>query len=429
MKKILLYFFKHPVISGSTVFFLGSGAESVFAYLFNLSMGRMLSVVDYGVLAVLIALVNFSHVFSASITMMFSKFTAILTGQGRENKTWSLFRQGTRWIGIGALALLVFIILGNRVIAGLLRIEPSYLIGFIGLVVLFTFISAILYGILQGKLKFGYFSFALSFTAFIKFALGLLLVALGLGLFGAFGAIVASVVIEYLLLFYFFSKLVKGSRKEDLAFPDLQKRFSFYGLPVLLSGLGMNGLITFDIILVKYFFPPIVAGQYAALSLMGRSIFYFILPIPTVLFPVIAQKSAKGEKILKTTLTSIGLVALLSLPVSIIYFLFPNLILKIFFPGAAYISIAHLLGPFSIFIVLFTFSWLLKNFFLAVGKTNVFILTLGAAMLQTLYIIFFHNSLLQVILGMIIITFLLLVALLLYCLILYVIPKIRKQRL
>lgn len=425
MKKRLFHFFKHPVVSGSAVFFFGSTAANLFAYLFNLSMGRLLTVVDYGVLAALIALINLSHVFSSTITMVFSKFTATLVGRGDQNKVWVLFKKGTGWVVSGGLVLLIVTIVGNRPIAGFFKIGQPYLIIFVGIVVLFTFASSIIYGILQGKLKFGYFSFALSFTDFIKFAFGLLLVAVGLKLFGAFGAIVVSVIVEYALLFFFFSKLVKKSEKNS-TFPDLKKKFSSYGFPVLLSGLGMNGLITLDIILVKYFLPPVAAGQYAALSLMGRSIFYFILPIPSVLFPVIAQKSAKGEKLFKTTSISIGLVALFSLPISLVYFIYPNLVLKIFFPGDAYLLLAPLLGPFSIFIILYTFSWLLKNFFLAVGKTNIFIFPLTAALLQSVYIIFFHDSISQILYGVIGVAFLLLVVFLLYCLFLFTRHRIRK---
>ncbi len=54
MRKIIHSALKHPLISGSTVIFVGSMVANIINYIFNLVMGRLLLPADYGILISLI---------------------------------------------------------------------------------------------------------------------------------------------------------------------------------------------------------------------------------------------------------------------------------------------------------------------------------------------------------------------------------------
>lgn len=203
---------------------------------------------------------------------------------------------------------------------------------------------------------------------------------------------------------------------------SLHKKVYSYAIPVFLSNIGITALISLDIILVKHYFSPVIAGQYAALSLMGRAIFYFVSPISAVLFPIIAQKKEKKEKLTGTLLLSIALISIPAIFLSAFYFIFPGLVLRVFFPGAAYMEISSLLGPFSIFVTFYTLSFLLNNFYLSLGKTRVFLLTLSASILEAIVIITFHSKIEQVVMGTIVVSFLLFLCFLLYY------PKATKNK-
>jgi len=82
---------------------------------------------------------------------------------------------------------------------------------------------------------------------------------------------------------------------------------------------------------------------------------------------------------------------------SFVYFVFPNLVLSIFFPSAPYKILSAYLGIFSLYIFVFSLASLFNSFFLSVGKTSVYKITLGLGVLQTILIFIFHSSLYQII--------------------------------
>lgn len=414
MRQKILNLIKHPLISGSAILVVGSLIANIFNYLFNLSMGRLLSPADYGILASIIAMINIILVLPTTITIIFTKFSASYAGQGKEELLSVLLRKGTISSGIVGLFLSIVYLIFSPQISNFLHIQNITLIYIVSIVLFFNFLSAVANGALQGLLKFFAFSVAYSLSTFSKFILGVFFVLAGLKVLGSVFAIVSASILGYVfaaipLLKYF---LVK--KEKNLVIPNLNKQLFTYGVPVLLAWLGITSITYIDTILVKHFFAPIAAGQYAALSLMGRTIFFIVSPIVMVFFPLIAQKKERKEDLLGTILLSVFLVGVPVIFLSAVFYLFPGLIIRIFFPAEIYKSLAVYLGPFSIFIILYTFSWLLNSYYLSVGKLLVFVFTLAAAVLEVLLIIIFHQNIQQIINNLIIVTFLLLIGLLVY---------------
>src|SRR5882724_8494911 len=106
MKKRLVAFISHPLISGSSIVFIGSFLANIFNYLFNLLMGRWLSVSDYGLL---IALSSFLVVFGTINTFLaniFSKFSAKYLAKKDTHSLSSLILHGSKaLIVFGLLAI------------------------------------------------------------------------------------------------------------------------------------------------------------------------------------------------------------------------------------------------------------------------------------------------------------------------------------
>ncbi|MFH1832988.1 MAG: oligosaccharide flippase family protein [Candidatus Levyibacteriota bacterium] len=414
MKKKILYLIKNPLISGSTIIFFGLGLANLLNYFFNLSMGRLLSVSDYGTLGSLISIVNIFNIVALTITVVFTKFTASFLGQNKETSIPLLFRKGTLWIGAISLFILVVLVISSGQIAHFLNIKDKFLIDIISLAVFFLLLLAVVFGIVQGLLKFTFYSISNILVSLVKLVLGVVLVFLGFRVFGSVLAIMVSLALGYFFTFFYIRRFFLKNKTKDFAIPNLASTLSGYGIPVLLANLGIISIISMDLIVVKHFFSDTISGQYAALSLMGRSISYVVTPILLVLFPLIAQKKERREKLLGTVFLSALLIGVPSISLSALYFLFPNIVLKIFFPAQAYATLAQFLGPFSIFILFYTFASLLNSFYLSIGKTKVFIFNLIALFLEILFITFFHANISQVVTGLIGISFLLLLALLLY---------------
>lgn len=417
MKKRLHKVISHPLISGGAIIVIGSLAGNVFNYLFNLSMGRMLTVVEYGILASLISLFNIFVVFSTSITTIFSKFSASFIAKEKNDHIGILLRKGTIYIGSIGLIITLLIIIGSLSIADFFKIKDTLLVDLIAISLFFSFLSSVAFGILQGIFKFFHYSVVYVLGMFSKFLLAISFVLIGLKVFGPIWAIVITSAGSYLLSIYFLKNYLNKDGIKSLVLPNLHSELISYGLPVLLSSIGLTLIYTMDIILVKHYLSPTLAGQYAALSLMGRSIFFVVSPISSVFFALIAQKKERNENLSSTIFISVVLTAVPAIVLSAVYFNFPEFIIRVFFPAKEYLMLSKFIGPFSIFILFYTFSNLLNTYYLSVGKTKVYLFTMAAAIIEITYIAFYHNSLAEVVNGMIFLSFLLFVSLLLFGLI------------
>ena len=313
----MIQLFRHPLISGSSIVVIGSMLTSVLNYFFNLGMGRLLTVSDYGIFASLISIFNIFSVMSLTIIMVFTKFSASLVGQKKEQLMSQLLKKGILWVGELSVIISGIIILFSSQISRFLNIDNPILIDITAVTLFFALLSSVGMGILQGVLRFISLSALNIFSSLVKLVLGFILVAAGLKVIGAIGAFFLSSVFSFIFVTISLSEVAKGNRSEEFHTPNLRRNLSAYAIPVFLSTLGLTAFMTIDIILVKHFFKPNIAGQYAALSLMGRSIFYVVAPITVVLFPLIVQRKERREKFFGTFLLSIILMGLPSLLVII----------------------------------------------------------------------------------------------------------------
>ncbi len=414
MRQKVLILAKHPLIIGSAFLFVGSFVASILNYLFNLAMGRLLSVSDYGTFASLMSLFNILSVFSIAIMMVFTKFSASLVGRKKEKMLGSLYLAGNMWVGVIAVIVCAILLILSLQIANFLNIDNSIYI-LITIASLFaSFLGAVGNGIVQGLLRFATASLINSFSSLVKLILGILFVYAGGKILGAIVAFFLSIGSSYLFSFIALIKYLRLKTGEGFTLSSLHSQAYAYAFPVFLSSIGIISFISLDIILVKHYFDSVSAGQYAALSLMGRSIFYVVAPISSVLFPLVAQKKERKEKYTGTLLLSIILIGIPAILLSIIYFLFPDVVLRIFFPAKEYLSLAPYLGPYSIFILFYCLSYLLNSFYLSIGKIRVFLLTIFGAVLEGIVLVFFHNNLKDVVNSLIVVSFVFLLSLLLY---------------
>jgi len=246
-----------------------------------------------------------------------------------------------------------------------------------------------------------------------------LLIAIGLVFWGfkingaLFGFLVGGIVAYFYTLVPL--RFVLASQQEEKTTNLKNKEFFRFALPVFFSTLAFTSLFTTDVILVRHFLPGHESGFYAALAVLGKIIFFVTSPIVAVAFPLISERHAKGARYRHLLWISFLLIGVVSFLATLIYFLWPQLMIKVLY-GVPYLAAAPYLGFFAIFLSFYSLCFLMVNFFLSVGKTKAVILPLIAAVTQILFIWFFHQNLWQIIFISIFLLALLLISLLLYCL-------------
>lgn len=406
MKKYFKEVITNPLFSGSAIMVIGSNFINFLSYLYHFIMGRMLGPASYGELASLISLIGLIGIIPASFGLVIIKYvSSAKTKQDEANLVGWLKSK----VFLLSLVFFIAILLTSPFIYSFLKISKiSYLV-LIALFFLFSLPVALNRSILQGLLKFKEMMISVLIEYSAKIILSIFLVYLG---FQVGGAILA-LMISTLLGFYVSNLYLRNSVPKNSDPPSNIKSMLAFAVPVTIQTITITSLYSSDVILVKHFFSAHDAGIYAALSTLGKIIFFAAGPITTVMFPLVSQRKSKGEDHTIIFIYSFISTCLFAISILAMYWLIPNLAIKLLY-GSAYLEASNLLIWFGFFITLFTLSSLLVNYSLSLGKTRVVLLPLLAAFLQIIGILLFHQSLYTVIFISIIVAALLLLCLLIY---------------
>lgn len=411
MKKHVKSFLLHPVIAGSSVIFIGSIFTNIFQFLFNLSMSRNLSVVDYGVLARLTSFFMLAALPATAVLPTILHFASTYFAKNEYMMVRGLFLKLAKILLLVGFGITAIVLLFQQHISNFFHITNTFLLIVACIVVLVGFLSTINTGLLQAKLAFRSLVLVNFLGAFLKFALGTVFVLVGYAVQGAmFGVLIAGIA-AYLFSFYPLRFLLNRSVKA----PKIETKELFsYGIPSAICTFGLTSLITTDVLLAGNFFDERTAGLYAGLSLIARVIFFFSAPIGMAMFPLVVQKYTKKENYNDMFVMAIALVGLFSLGITVFYALFPDFVIIFFLKKVEYLAIKPQLLLFAISMTLYSLLSLLTNFFLSIKKMLVTIPIIIGAMLQLVLLFFYHKTFTEIIVVSLCITSLLLVVLLLY---------------
>jgi len=382
---------KDKFLVSSAIFFGGSLLASAGNYLFHFLMARMLAIETYGELQSLIAVFVIIGIPVTALSTVLVKYTADFKAKQQLGKVFSLLSFFTKKaLFIGIIFLVVFLIF-NGYIANFLKLTSGLPVMILAISFLVVFPRSINYGIIRGLEKFKSASIVLVAEVFLKIVLAVLLVKIGLTLNGVVGAVVLAGVISYFISFFPLRYLFK-EKKEKIETRKILRYFS----PTFFVLLFITLLYNMDVVLVKHFFSAKTAGEYGALAIIGRIIFFIGGPIVSVMFPMTASAYTSKSSSAKIFKKSIILVSLVGLVALVFYFIFPNFVIKMLV-GSKFLAIGKFLGWFGIAMFLCSLVNLFLQYFLSIGKTKCVYLVVTGVLLEIVLISVFHNSLWQVI--------------------------------
>lgn len=397
---------RHPLFSGSFIMFAGSMAINVINYIYHLLMGRILGPADYGVLASLYSVIYIIGIIPLSASMAIVKFIS----SAPDNPSRAvIYHAINKFVLYLALAMGILIILLSPLIAGFLKISNFWNVAIIGPILFFSLITLVNQSTLQGVLDFMGYIIPNFVSCLIKLLIGLIFIFLGWSVLGAMAGILIGVFLAYLISLKSITRVIKNYKQGSYNLSPFLK----YSLPVLIQAFAFSSIFTIDVILVKHFFPPFEAGLYAALSTLGKIIFFAVSPITGAMFPIIAGRHSRGEKHGRILLTAAGGTIIISLGIILLYFFFPDYAISLLY-GKAYLLAKGNLIWIGLFMGFYSLAYLLTNYFLSIGKTKIIFFPLIMALIQIAAIWAGHGSLLQVIQISLSIMVILCLALLLY---------------
>lgn len=151
-----------------------------------------------------------------------------------------------------------------------------------------------------------------------------------------------------------------------------------------------------DILLVKHYFESYDAGLYASLALIGRVVYFIAWMFVMLLLPTVVQLQKEGKETVSVLLKYVGYIAVIAATIIFACVLFPKQIIQILF-GESYLEIAPLLWKYALATGIFAISNIFAYYYLSLDKYIPVVLSGIFGMLQVVFLVFFHESLAQVV--------------------------------
>ncbi|TSC88943.1 MAG: capsular polysaccharide biosynthesis protein [Microgenomates group bacterium Gr01-1014_5] len=375
-------------------------------FFYHLLAARILGKAYYGDLAAILSIIGEIGIIHLAIGMTIIRFIASEKKENTVNNYIKWFSWWSILVGgvIGILALVA-----SPLIIKFLNITQPAAIYLLGPALFVSLIVSVGRSILQGLLKFDKYVLSMMAELGVRILLTVVLAALGYAVFGAMSAIVIGTLFSIFVIKFFVGTRLKGIKG---ARPKIQPLLK-YAVPVFVQGLALTSMYTVDVLMVKHFFSPEKAGLYAAMGILGRTVFYGAAPITSVMFPLISKRYARGEGYYNIFFLSAILIGLASALIVGFFWLFSNFAILALY-GSDFLEGASFLWLISLFMALVSFASLFVQFYLSIGKTEIVWPVAIASGLQAILIWFIHPDLLTVIKLSILSSALLVAALLVY---------------
>jgi len=395
---------------------IGVGLFNLFNLLYHFFMVRALPPVEYGHLNSLMAVFMVVSVPASTVQTTVTKFVSSFYAQKRYDLIRNLIKHFLFLTSIIGIIIFLLIFLLSKYLASFLQISHSNLLILLGILLSFAMIIPIPWGGLQGLQKFISLTINLILNGGLKFIIGVCFIILGLGVFGALSAII----ISYIVTIFISLIMLKAEISKGVAFVTKNKenlrKFNnsslsemyYYFLPIGITLLCFMMLTNIDLILVKHFFKPIEAGYYSIAQMVGKIILFLPIPVVMVMFPKINALEGQIEKKLPILNRSLYITLLFCFGAIVLVFIFPDFILKIL-TGKVYPECIPLVRLFSINMTIFSLILIILYYHLSTNKKGFLYPLIILALGQICAIIFFHRSLIEVLLSIGIIAFCLLI--------------------
>lgn len=238
-------------------------------FIFNAYLGRALTFEQFGLVTLLTTFAYLLGIFVNALSSAVNHKVSFLSGKYDHAHGVSFYLRIQPVIFKAGLAATLAFILIIPLLSGFFHTSDSLpFILFIPCIAL-GFLLSSTKGYLSGKFLFQNVGILIIIEAISKLITAFILVNAGFTSL-AYISIPFSIFAAFLFSYLIFSeKTEKIKTTNSYGFP---KRFF---LAALIAGFATNAFLTFDIILAKHFLSPILAGEYALLSLVGKMVYFF----------------------------------------------------------------------------------------------------------------------------------------------------------
>ena len=381
--------------------FIFSMSANFFNYLFQIAMGRLLTVSEYGILNSLFSILLIISVPAGTITIIAAKNISHNLAISKFNEVKKFIKNIFFKVLLFGMFVLIVYFIFVPYLMDFMKINVFLYYAILGVVLLISFFFSLIMGILQGTKMYGIYGVTGGVSSAAKFVIAVVLVLLGLNIAGALlSTFIAQIAVSLIAVIFIYSYFKKISSKQvpDENSDDVSNNILTikYFLLVLFSLFFYTFFTNIDLIMVKHFFPSKEAGIYAVSALLGKIILYLPASFAVVMFPEVSHAHALNNKTKRILFKTILITALLCLFGEIFYILFPDFIISVLM-GTKYLKASPLLSLYGFSMFSFAILSIMVNYYMAVQKYLLVFLMFFFAIFEVVLISLFHQTMVSVI--------------------------------
>ncbi len=386
---------KPGLVEASSWLFAMTMGANIFTYIFHALAGRVLGPAEYGGMVSMLAIITVMFIPGQAIQAVIAREVARHELQQKYNQIVTLSIVVFKHVIILGFAIFVGLSLVSTSIAKFFQIDSNWPVIAVGLVFMVVLLLPVIRGVLQGLQKFGLLGINLLADSGLRLVAGLILFMLGARvtggiLAGGIGGLLAGLVVIFPLgwLWKYRTKVTK-----DINIKAMYQ----YGLPVVATFGAFTALYTLDVIIVKHYFDPTIAGYYSAAALVGKAFLFLPYATTQVLFPKVSAGHSQNEDTKKLLNKSLLLTAgALGLGIITVWLLAPFVILSLFGKEFLNHDTLWLVRWFGIAISPLALVFVIMQYHLATKNIKFAILLIIDIPLFMAGMILFHSDILQI---------------------------------
>lgn len=372
--------------------FLGTSLTNVFNLLYQLLIAHRLSPPDFAAFNSLLSIFMLVSSPLSTLHTTIVKYTSELNAQEQAEKVRFLLSRILRKALILSFITFFIFYFASSFIMKELKIPSISAVYILSILLALSWVIPVFSGGLQGLELFKWLMSSSVISGAIKLLFAFVFIFLGFNIAGALGALLISILIGIAISFFplknfLFSKAISG--KINL------KEIFFYLFPVAISSFCFIALVSFDMVMVKYYFLPRDSGTYSLAQMVGKIFLFLPGAITIVMFPKVSGLDAKKMDTTQTLRESILYASILSLAAVLFYNIFPSFVLKTL-TGKVFPESIILGRLFSISMSFFTLVYIFINYFLSKKDLRFIKYLFLSVILQFSAIAFFHKNLIQI---------------------------------
>ncbi len=379
----------NPNFSRGSLLIVAMMIANVINLLFSVFLGRDLGFGDLGLVTIVNTIWSVAGIFISGVSSTINYKTAYLSGQEDVRSSIHFWKTTLRLATTISLVASVAWMLATPFLSSFFHIPSTMVLLLFTPTLTFGVIAAASRGFLQGNLMFQSVAMITIVEAITKLLVAILFIRFGFyeWVFVAIPlSILATALVGSLLSRNLSTKLLNPETKiRPYEFPKF-----FYAASIM-SSISSAIFLSVDIILVKHYLNPILAGEYSLLSLVGKMV-YFLGSLPAVFMITFVSRAQGLGKNSKKTFQGIFLITLAMVAIGFLGldFLGSQFIPLLF--GSKTLTILAYIRQYVFAISLFTLANVIVSYHLAKRQYIFPVASLISSALITIGIINYHDS-------------------------------------